>query len=378
MPIKHVVHIITGLNTGGAEMMLFKLLASMDKKEVEHHIISLLDEGTIGVKIKSLGIPVYALKMRGTLGMINALATLFCRIRRINPDLVQGWMYHGNLAASLAGIFVRKNVKVLWNIRHSLSDIGAEKRLTILLVKAGARLSGFPAKILYNSYAAALQHEKLGYSQDKTHVIPNGFDLQQFRPDVDAKITLRQELSVDFNTPLIGLIARFHPTKDFNNFLQAAALVHQKHSSARFVLVGKNVDTNNREIVKKIQQLALEGGVSLLGERSDIPQITAALDIAVNASKGEAFPNVVGEAMACSVPCVVTNVGDSARIVGDTGKVVPPCNPEALAGAISELLEMRSAVRQNLGKTARQRITDLFSIQHVASEYEALYKNYLQ
>ena len=373
-----IIHIITDLDTGGAEMMLFKLLATMDRRKNEHHVISLLDHGTLGEKIKALGIPIHVLELNRWSKWVCAPFALVRVVRKINPDIIQGWMYHGNLVASFVALFQSPSPPVLWNIRQSLTDIAIEKRLTVFLIKVGALLSKRPVRILYNSHTAATQHEALGYNSDKTFIIPNGFDVQQFRPDVQARISLRQSLGVAPDTQLIGLIARYHPMKDHDNFLQAAILIRKKHSSVKFVLMGKDVDASNRKIMSFLQETAMEEQVFLLGERTDVALVTAALDVAVNASRGESFPNAVGEAMACAVPCVVTDVGDSARIVGETGKVVPPRNPVALAEAINDLLDAPSSERENFGHAARLRIIEHFSIQHIASEYEGFYGNLLK
>ena len=373
-----VVHIITGLNTGGAEMMLFKLLATIDRRRNEHHVISLLGYGTLGEKIKALGIPIHILELNHWAKWGCAPFSMVRLVRKINPDLIQGWMYHGNLAASFVALFQSFSLPVLWNIRQSLTDIAIEKRLTVFLIRVCALLSRYPARILYNSHIAAIQHEGLGYNSDKTVIIPNGFDIGQFKPDAQARISIRQSLGLAPDTQLIGLIARYHPMKDHDNFLQAAMLVCKKHSSAKFVLMGKDVDTSNRKIMSLLRKTMMEEQVFLLGERTDVAQITAALDVAVNASRGESFPNAIGEAMACGVPCVVTDVGDSACIVGKTGKVVPPRNPVALAEAINDLLDLPFSERDNFGNAARLRIIEYFSIQHVVSEYEGFYEGFVK
>jgi len=186
--------------------------------------------------------------------------------------------------------------------------------------------------------------------------------------------SVRAELGLDVGTPLIGLVARYHPMKDHANFLTATSLLAKQDPTAHFLLVGPNVDASNQELSAKIATLGLQERVHLLGERRDIPRINAALDIASTTSCwGEGFPNVIGEAMACGVPCVVTDVGDSALIVGETGRVVPPRDPRALAAAWRDMLQMDRETRGGLGERARARIVTHFSLNEIARRHEKLY-----
>jgi glycosyltransferase involved in cell wall biosynthesis len=372
--MKRVVYIVTGLLTGGAEIMLYKLLSMHDRNRFSPHIISLLDKGTIGPRIEQLDIPVHTLCMHSVFPTLRQLTKLAGITREINPDLILGWMYHGNLAASYAAFFCGMP-PVCWNIRQTLYSLSYEKKRTALVIRCCALLSRLPTHIIYNARESVIHHESSGYRRDKSFVIPNGFDVDIFRPDDNASEKVRQELNVPTNSPLIGLIARYHPMKDHENFLRAAALLVKQQPSTHFVLVGKDVDRHNLLLQGMVESLGLSGHVHLLGERSDVPLITSALDIATSSSSyGEAFPNVVGEAMSCGVPCVVTNVGDSAWIIGDTGRVVAPSDPQLLANALLELITMGAEKRRLLGKKARQRICDNFSLDVVVRRYEALFE----
>jgi glycosyltransferase involved in cell wall biosynthesis len=287
-------------------------------------------------------------------------------------------MYHGNLMASLAGVSSQKRVPVLWNIRQSLYDIAAERHLTSAVIRLGALLSRHPAAIIYNSRTAAQQHEAFGYHAGSRVVIPNGFDCQAFRPNGDARQKVRTELGIGNDAILIGLIARYHPMKDHAGFLHAAGLVARAHPGAHFLFVGKGVTKDELALLRTIEEERLGDCTFLLGERSDIPRLTAALDIACSASAwGEGFSNAIGEAMACSIPCVVTDIGDSAFLVADTGLSVPPRSPQALAYAIGRLIEAGAEQRQRLGAAARLRIESEFSLPVIARRYEELYQEHL-
>jgi len=366
--------IITGLSTGGAEMMLYKLLSRLNREQFEPVVISLRDYGTLGDRFTALAIPVYTIGMKSGIPTPVAIWRLIEIMRRLNPDLLQGWMYHGNLAALLA-TFTLKTVPLIWSIRHSVYSLKYDKPSTAVVIRLLAQLSNLPRKILYNSKISANQHEKIGYKPDKTLVIPNGFDTDLFIPSVVARQAMRVELALPENTLFIGLMGRYHPMKDHANFLQAAAIVLQQFPDVYFVLAGREINAQNTALAHLIQTLKLKERIHLLGERQDMPHLTASLDIAVCASYSEGFPNIVGEAMSCGVPTVVTDVGDSAWIVGKTGRVVPPKHPELLANALKELIELGSVGREALGQAARKRIVENFSLESVVAQYEALYSS---
>lgn len=372
----NVVHVITGLNVGGAEKTLFRLLANRKERSFNLSVISLLDKGVMGGQIQSLGIPVYTLGMqRGVPGPI-ALISLRHLLKKLAPDLIQGWMYHGNLAATVAACSLKLRIPVLWNIRQSLYDLSKERKLTRLVISGSAYLSRVPRFILYNSKTGALQHEAIGFKAEKTQIIPNGFDCEEYQPSGIIREQIRRELGISPDTIIIGLIARFHPMKDQANFLWAAAELIKIGSGANvvYILAGHGINSSNGWLTELIQQLDLSSKVHLLGERQDIPRLLTALDIATVASWSEGFPNVLGEAMACGVPCVATDVGDCGYIIADTGRIVPPKDPQALAAAWQSLIAVGVEGRKRLGEKARKRVIEYFSLLEIVKQYEDLYK----
>jgi len=374
-----VIHIITGLSTGGAEMMLYQLLSCTNRKRFEPVVVSLIDRGTLADRIEALGIPVHTIGIKQGIPTPAGILRLVNTVRQINPDVIQGWMYHGNLAAQLASIFFTNIKPVLWGIHHSITTLKSEKKMTQVIIKLGAVLSPKATKIIFVSKNSKAQHEALSYQVEKNCVIPNGFDTSLFKPSKEARLDLRKELGLPERAFLIGLICRYHPMKDHNNFLQAAALLLKNYPDAYFILAGTEVDKNNKTLYQLIKDLEIVERVHLLGERSDMYRLTAALDIATSASAyGEAFPLVVGEAMSCGVPCVVTDVGDSAWVVSDTGRVVTSRNPQALVEAWQELIVMSLHDREALGKAARTRIIENFSLQTIVTLFEDLYESVLE
>lgn len=381
LPSLNILHVITGLFTGGAEMMLAKLLARLPPSQTRHTVVSLTGSGPLGARIAALGIPVINLGMnKGRLAKGPALIAGFLRLRRLirqdQPDIVQAWMYHANLFAGLAAASVAGAPPVIWGIRQSDLDPQVSKPATIRVAKLGGRLSRrLSDKILCCSDVARSVHERIGYDPARMVVIPNGFDLDEFKPDAAARAAIRREIAVPEDAPLVGLVARFDAQKDHRNFLAAAGQVRKALPNAHFLLCGSGADGANREIAGWIDDFDLGASCRLLGARGDIPAVTAALDIAVSSSAfGEGFPNVLGEAMAAGVPCVATDVGDSRMIVGDTGRIVPPKAPSALADAMLALLRLSAGERQALGAAARRRIADEFEIGVIAARYLALYR----
>ncbi|MGH7964573.1 MAG: glycosyltransferase, partial [Candidatus Binatia bacterium] len=287
---------------------------------------------------------------------------------------VQTWMYHGDLIGGLAAKLAGR-IPVAWNIRHSTLDTKEGKRSTYWTVQACAWLSHWlPTRIVCCSESSRQIHAALGYAANDMVVIPNGFDLAAFKPDQAARLSVRGELGIPAETPLIGLVANFRAQKDHATFVQAAARLHADLPEVHFLLCGQNITSDNSQLDKWVTAAGIRDHCHLLGRREDIPRLTAALDVATTASAyGEGFPNVIGEAMACGIPCVVTDVGDSASIVGDTGRVVPPRDPLALAQAWRAVLSLRSEGRAQVGEAARRRIEEQFSLPVIAARYQCLY-----
>jgi len=300
-------------------------------------------------------------------------------IKATQPDLVQTWMYHANL---IGGITTRLACKapVIWNVQNSDFHPVTTKTTTILTIRACATASWIlPARIISCSHVARTFHERLGHDQHKFVVIPNGVDLDIFHPDPASRNALRNELKLPSTVPLIGMAARYDPQKDHQNFLQAAAILHRIRPDVHFVLCGNDIDPTNITLARMIEANKLRGVVHLLGRRDDMPQVLGAFDIAgLSSAYGEAFPLTLIEAMACGIPCVVTNVGDSAEIVGNTGRIVPPRDPLALAAAWDNLLTLGLEGRAALGIQARKRICELCSINSVVKNYQDLYTSVIK
>lgn len=367
-----ILHIITGLNDGGAEGVLYRLCAH-DVRD-RHHVISLTGAGKYGPLLQAIGVPVTCLNMpRGRVTGIG-LWRLWRLVREHQVDVVQTWMYHadllGGLAARLAG-----HRNIIWGIRNTALVPGESARSTIAVAKVCAWISRIvPRRILCCAEQAIKVHSALGYCSERMVFVPNGYDLGTFLPDAPSGASIRSEFGLG-SAPIIGFVARYDPQKDHDNLLQALKLLRSVDLRPTCLLVGTGVDYDNAALVDRIAELGLSGQVWLLGRRDEMPSVMNALDLHVMSSAfGEAFPNVLAEAMACGTPCVATDVGDAASIVGDTGWIVPPRDPQALADAISRALsELDGPDWVARRQAARRRIENKFSIAKMVENYRAVW-----
>ncbi len=370
-----VLHVITELGIGGAENMLFKLL-QMGKEQVVSRVVSLKDGGSNLIRIEALDIVVDTLGIgRGRLPGLGALLRLRGVVREFEPDVIQGWMYHGNLAAWLAARLAPGHPRLVWSIRQTLYYPARERYMTRLVIRMGARLSSGVGAIVYNSDLSARQHQALGYVGDAATIIPNGFDLKVWAPDLSFRKAVLTELALDEDVILIGHVARYHPMKGHRRLLEVAAILAPRNARLHWLLVGRGVSTDSLDLVAFLREHGLESRVTLAGERLDIPRIMCALDLLVSPSEwGEGFPNVLGEALAMGVPCVATDIGDSALVVGNCGRLVAPSDTAALAAAIGELAALSPGERAEIGSLGRERVSRLFSLKAVWDSYLDLYR----
>ncbi|MCG2577109.1 glycosyltransferase [Dechloromonas sp. XY25] len=367
--------IITGLATGGAEGMLYKLLCHVDRSRFVPFVVSLTSEGEYGSRIAALDIQVHAMQMSPGLPNPVIFLKLAHVIHRLNPDVVQCWMYHADLLGGLAARFA--GVKAIsWGIRNTNFSREVTKLSTRTVIRACAFLSNWlPKKIVTCSEQARSAHIAIGYRADKFAVVPNGFDLSQFCPDASARASVRSELGLLSRHKIVGLVARYDPIKNHLGFLEAVEHILQCEPDVHFVLVGQNVDWSNSVLTDAIEKRGLRERCHLLGRRTDIPRLMASFDVLASSSVGEAFPNVLGEAMACGVLCVVTDVGDCAEIVGQTGVVAPNGDMAGLADGIVRLLALSPGERSERGEIARLRVSANYEIGSVTRRYESYFES---
>lgn len=369
-----VLHIISGLADGGAEAILFQLCSTDTGNQ--HSVISLGGRGKYSELLERAGVGVEHLGMSGSRISLANTRALYRAIRNYRPDVVQTWMYHADL---LGAVIARAawRAPVCWGVHNSALVPGQSKRATILISKINAILSyALPTKIIYCAEKARNVHEELGYSRRRARVIYNGYDLNHFKPNNTWRSKFRAEFGFKPDDFVIGMVARFDPMKDHKNFCSAVQQVIESGIDVKVVMVGSGVTQENHELARILTSSNLNGRVSLLGPRSDINVLMCAFDVCILSSVKEAFPNVIAEAMACGTPCISTNVGDAAVIVGDTGWVVAAGDPSALREAIiaskreffnPEAWHMRQ-------RAARQRIEQKFSLEKMVSAYNLAWR----
>jgi glycosyltransferase involved in cell wall biosynthesis len=365
-----ILHIIVGLNSGGAEIMLSRLVIGAEN--VDNIIISLTSLGPIGDNLKKRRFQVYSLNLN-VFNFFYKILYLVKLIKQINPDVVQTWMYHsdfiGGLAAKIAGV-----KKIFWNIRNTEIPQKAFSR-TGFIIRICALLSGYiPNKIICCAFSALDKHSALGYSRSEMVVIPNGYQ-KTYGEKFDKRHEVRTKLGLSSDVLVIGVVGRYDFLKGYDILISAASLFSKSYQGEFiFTCVGRHIDQNNPELMELLNDSSLKNNFLLMGESSNVEEIYSVMDFYCLPSRSEGFPNVVAEAMLCRLPCVVTDVGDAARIIGKTGIVVEPKNVESLASGLLRMAEFSFEKRKELGVLARSQIIENYEIGKIISQYMAVYE----
>jgi len=354
-----LLHVITGLSTGGAETALARLVEGT-AGAVSQRVVALGPGGPIAASLASR-VPVETLGASSLWALPSAVARVRTIVAEWRPDAVQGWMYHGNAVATLAA----RGRPVLWGVRQCLTSLADERPGTRLAILAGVPLSRRAERIVYNSALSAAQHERLGYAAARRLVVPNGFETARFGPDAEARRRVRAALGIPADAVVLAHLARAHPVKDHAGFVAAVAPLLAQRSALHVLLAGSGVDASYAPLAP----LRQHARVHLLGERSDVPSVLAASDVLCLTSRAEAFPNVVGEAMATGLAVVTTDVGDVRALVGDDGVLVPPGDVGALADALERVTGMDPGRRREIGGRLRARIEERFTLRAMCDAF---------
>lgn len=367
-----VLHLINGLGASGAEVMLFNLARRFKKYGVEQSLVTLMPGGNLEKRFIAEGIKPRDVGMRQGVPSLGALRRLRSEISKSGADVVLAWLYHSCWAASLAA---PRDLPVVWGIHHTLAKLSEEKRLTRFLIQGGTWLSRRVAGYVYVSQLSADQHFDVGYPRANAAVIPNGFDLEGLEPSEQVRAEVRRELGIAEGAMVFGSAARYHPNKNHVGLVEAFGAVTQGREDAVLLLAGRGVDGANRELAGALAASGAASKIRLLGERSDMARLMNGMDFYVSASRwSESFPLVLGEAMATKVPCIATDLGDCAYIVGETGKVIDADNAEALEKALGWALNTSAEERIRLGDLARRRVGEKFGLDRVADRYVEVLK----
>ncbi|MBG84501.1 MAG: glycosyl transferase family 1 [Phycisphaerae bacterium] len=366
-----IAHVINNLQTGGAETTLLRLMEHIDRSRFEPFVLAMIGEGTIGPRIREMDIPVVALGAARRRLSVRTFLEIRRHLKEFQPDVIQSWMYHSNLAAYLSRGAVPNRPALAWNIRHSLHDLSHEPWMTRQVIKAGAKRSAKVEAIIANSAVSMRQHEAIGYRSSRNEVIPNGFDLESLKPFPNASTKLREEIDIGDSGFIIGCAARFHPMKDQQMLVRATAELVEKGRDIHCVLIGRGCESGGE--AESLRPLLGER-LHLLGERRPLAETVSGLDcLAVASAWGEGFPNVLAEAMACEVPCVTTDVGDAAAIVADPERVISPRDQKAMVEVVDRMLQLEKQQRQKIGQEERARILENYPIAKIVKQYEDLW-----
>jgi glycosyltransferase involved in cell wall biosynthesis len=367
-----ILHIITGLTVGGAEIALYRLITHSRDGPYTHAVVTLTPGGSVAHELQRAGVELTTFDFRRA--PISEFFGLLSVIRKTQPDIVQTWMYHadmlGGLAARIAG-----NRNVIWGIHTTNVTPGSCRRSTLLVIRLCACLSQWiPHTIACVAYASRQAHVAIGYDLSRMVVVSNGFDSSSLVANARQREVLRAQCGFSADAIVIGCMGRFNADKDQHNFVRAAGVLAQQERRVRFLMVGPGLDNRNVELIRWINETGHADRFVLLGERTDVTECFAAMDIFCLSSRNEGLPNVLGEAMGMGLSCVATDVGDVAMLVADTGLVVPKEDFAALARGLASVVAMSHEERQQLGEKAKKRIHEKFTMEHTRKRYEFIYQ----
>ena len=359
-----LMFVTSSLDRGGAERFLARLAGRLVARGHVALVASLGRTAPLSAELQHLGVEV------AELGGAVSAPRLIERTRRFRADVVQGWMYRGNLGACLAAATSPARPALIWSIRQGLDDYAASPAGTRWTIRGNAFASSRPRAIVYNASAAARQHEAFGFSAERTTIIPNGIDATA---PTTRREDVRRALGLGSSELAIGFFARWHPVKNHEGFARAAGALCRTRADVRFVLAGAGVEPGNARLSDWLRSAGVRERCLLLGDRPDAEELVRALDVATIASHAEALPNALLEAMAAGVPCVAPDVGDVAVLLGDTGVVVARDDAEALAAGWERMLALSPAARSELGERARRRVIERYGLDRAADAFETLY-----
>lgn len=366
-----VCFVITALGVGGAEHALLKMLSRLDRTRFEPSLIVLGRQDDLLSRFQAIGIEPVMLRLRPGRWPFAEVGRFLAAVRSIQPDILQGWMYHGNLAASYAAARLSPKPRVCWSVRDTPDAAHAHSFFTRMVIRLSGFYVGKVAQI-FNVSARSAEYcaEHLGWPRERTSLLPNGVDTAVFQPDAALRAKLRHELGVADDVVLVGMVARWSPVKNHALLLRAMAVLRTRVPGVQCVLVGKGLDRNNPELMGLIDQYGLASACHLLGPRADVQALYPAFDILALSSRSEGFPNVLVEAMSCGMPVVSTDVGDARQIVGAGGIIVEQ-DENDLARALEALCVLEK--RQVMGCAAREQVNRHYGLNSVVEGLQTRY-----
>jgi len=369
-----ILHIINTLENGGAQSVLAQLLENWGDEQDHQMVITLRKQEPLSARIEALGVRVKHINLQPREVNIAKFLKLIQIIRSYKPDVIQTWLYHSDLIGGLAALLAGYS-RVVWGVHHTTNNIRSLKPTTANVVRVLSVLSHLiPAYIICCSHSAYQTHLSLGYPKKKMIVILNGVDATRFQPSKSARGLIKNKLRLTHDVKLVGMFARYHPQKDHHTLFRAAGILVRRNPRVHFVLAGESVDVSNEQLLAWSMEESIQNNIHMLGDRQDMPALIAGVDIiTLTSSHGEALPQVLGEAMACGIPCVATNIGDVAEFLGGAGIIVEPQNPQSLADAWHEILSLPEAEYKDLCLQGRKRICEFYNIKDMVNAYKSIY-----
>lgn len=370
----HITHVIVGLDVGGAERFLLRLIESHhNDPRYRHRVISLTGKGTLGPRLEEQGIAVTSLGMKSIKDTPRTYARLKRELKAHRPDVLQCWMYYADLLGGLAAR--RLGIKhVLWGIRNSHFESGGTRLKRAVRKICAIASHHLPWRIVCVAESALEVHALAGYDRARMEVIHNGYDLNAFCYSDIGRHSLRRELNIPPDSLVIGSVGRYSAAKDHHTFVQAADAAMKQRRGLSFMLVGRDLNQGNQELARQIAATHMPERFLLLDQRSDVNSCLSAMDVFCLHSRTEGFPNALGEAMCAARPCITTDVGDARLLLGQAGLVVPPGDVEALTQAMIHMADLDARQRQDMGEQARQRIAEHYTLGHAIDQFEFIYQ----
>lgn len=367
-----VTHLITSLAIGGAENAAIRLAGNLQKRGSSNQIVSILPFPQYA---REVTVPAFSLGVRRAWDLPKAMHRLSRIVGEHRSTVLCTWLYHADLVGGLMRVTCRNKISVTWNLRTSEPKgqrLGSSRFIRPLCAKFSRWL---PDHIVGNSEAVVRTHVGLGYCKSKIQCVPNGYDLTRFSSDLAKRQAVRASLGIHQNEKLVGMVARWHPAKDHATFLAAVAKARMAHPEIRVFLAGSGVIAENEDLQRLIKENGLASNVLQLGLRADIESLLNAADVMCLFSNAEeGFPNAVAESMACERCCVASDTGGTAEVLGDCGVLVPRSDPVAAGAALCGMLELPQAERDRIGRKARLRVMEKFSLDTVTDRYLALWQ----
>lgn len=360
------------MEVGGAEVMLQKILMNSDDTKFKHIVVTLKSEKKLLDDLKRQNIEIYSLKLNNFFNFFRSFKSLLQIVKKTKPDYILTWLH----PSDFYGVFIKlmcPKVTLLWNIRCSKLIYPIVGFKNILLVKILSRLSKYPDLILSNSFSGIKEHIRLGYKPKEIKIIPNGFDLKYYSPNHNLGKFYRKEFRLNQNDFVIGFVGKYNKIKGIEKFILTANVALKKFSNWKFVLIGRDLTYENKDLINLLKKYKIGQNFRLLGERQDVNKILCSCDILSLTSSSEGFPNVIGEAMSCGVPCVSTDVGDCKLIIGETGIISKFNKPQNI---FNDWLNMYKMLKNNssaLKKSTRARIKKYYEISFIIKQYEKLF-----